>query len=65
MMLEIAEIEGLFALACLLWVAFALPPILMGALYTGYSFEAVSIDAAYHLGGYYIFALVHLVAVLL
>lgn len=52
---------GYFALACLLWVAFAMPPALMGALYTGYPFEAVAIDTSYQLGGYYIFALTHIV----
>jgi len=52
--------EGFFALACLLWVAFSMPPTLMGALYTGYPFEAVAIDTSYQLGGYYIFALVHI-----
>ena len=55
----IGEIPGFFSLSCLLWVAFAMPPLVMGALYTGYSFEAVSIDAAYQLAGYYVFAIVH------
>jgi hypothetical protein len=32
----------------------------MGALYTGYPFEAVAIDTSYQLGGYYIFAMVHI-----
>jgi len=50
-----------FALSCLLWVAFAMPPALMGALYTGYPFEAVAIDTSYQLGGYYIFALTHII----
>lgn len=52
--------EGYFCLSCLLWVAFAMPPALMGALYTGYPFEAVAIDTSYQLGGYYIFAMVHI-----
>ena len=47
-----------FLLACLLWVAFAMPPIVMGSLYTGYPYNAVAIDASYQLGGYYIIALV-------
>lgn len=58
--IEIHEVPGFFSLSCLLWVAFAMPPLVMGALYTGYAFEAVSIDAAYQLAGYYIFALVHI-----
>ena len=52
------------ALASLLWVAFAMPPTLMGALYTGYPFQAVAIDSAYQLAGYYAFAGVHIVALL-
>jgi hypothetical protein len=44
----------------LLWVAFSMPPTLMSALYTGYPFEAMAIDASYQLGGYYIFAAVHI-----
>lgn len=51
---------ALICLSCLLWVAFAMPPTVMGALYTGYPFNAVSIDSAYQLCGYYIFALVHI-----
>jgi hypothetical protein len=58
--LGIANPAGYFALACLLWVAFAMPPALMGALYTGYPFEAVAIDTSYQLGGYYLIALVHI-----
>lgn len=58
--LEITTPAGFFALACLLWVAFAMPPSLMGSLYTGYSFEAISIDTSYQLAGYYMFALAHL-----
>jgi len=50
----------IFLLACLLWVAFAMPPIVMGALYTGHPFNAVAIDAAYQLAGYYLIALVHI-----
>jgi len=55
------EPPGFFSLSCLLWVAFAMPPLVMGALYTGYAFEAVSIDASYQLAGYYVFALVHII----
>jgi hypothetical protein len=50
----------IFLMACLLWVAFAMPPIVMGALYTGHPFNAVAIDAAYQLAGYYTIALVHI-----
>jgi hypothetical protein len=60
-LIGIDEIPGYFSLSCLLWVAFAMPPLLMGAFYTGYAFEAVSIDAAYQLAGYYVFAVTHLV----
>lgn len=59
--LQIATPAGYFCLACLLWVAFAMPPTLMNSLHSGYPFEAVAIDASYQLGGYYIFALVHIV----
>lgn len=52
---------ALICLSCLLWVAFAMPPTVMGAFYTGYPFNAVAIDSAYQLGGYYLFALAHLV----
>lgn len=58
--LGINDPAGYFCLSCLLWVAFSMPPTLMGALYTGYPFEAVAIDTSYQLGGYYIFALVHI-----
>jgi hypothetical protein len=54
------SVQSYIGLACLLWVAFAMPPTVMGALYTGYSFKAVSIDTAYQLAGYYLFALVHI-----
>ena len=58
--LEINTPAGFFCVACLLWVAFAMPPILMNALNTGYPFEAMAIDASCQLGGYYIFAGVHI-----
>lgn len=51
---------ALICLSCLLWVAFAMPPTVMGAFYTGYPFNAVAIDSAYQLGGYYLFAVAHL-----
>lgn len=51
---------ALIGLACLLWVAFAMPPRVMGSLYTGYPFNAVAIDMGYQLAGYYLFALVHI-----
>lgn len=51
---------SLICLSCLLWVAFAMPPTVMGAFYTGYPFNAVAIDSAYQLAGYYLFALVHI-----
>lgn len=59
--LNINTPEGYFCLSCLLWVAFAMPPTLMCALHTNRSFEAVAIDTAYQLGGYYIFAAVHII----
>jgi hypothetical protein len=49
-----------FLLSCLLWVAFSMPPTLMSSLYTGYPFEAMAIDTSYQLGGYYLFAAVHI-----
>lgn len=64
LLLDVNSAPALISLACLLWVAFAMPPTVMGALYTGYSFEAVAIDTAYQLGGYYLFAMVHIVFML-
>mgnify|MGYP006428629739 CR=1 FL=1 len=58
--LDINTISGFLCLSCLLWVAFALPPTLMGALYTGYPFDAVAIDSAYQLAGYYVLAIIHI-----
>lgn len=65
--LDIGNIEdsqlaaaGYFALSSMLWVAFAMPPAIMGGLYTGRNFDAVAIDASYQLAGYYIFAAVHI-----
>ncbi len=49
-----------FLMACLLWVAFAMPPIVMGSLYTGYPFAAVAVDASYQLAGYYALAVVNI-----
>lgn len=59
--LGVDKAAGYFCLSCLLWVAFSMPPTLMSSLYTGYPFEAMAIDTSYQLGGYYIFALVHIV----
>lgn len=53
--------SSLVCLSCLLWVAFAMPPTVMGAFYTGYPFNAVAIDSAYQLAGYYIFAMTHII----
>lgn len=58
--LSINTPAGYFCLSCMLWVAFAMPPNLMAGLYNGSPFEAVAIDTSYQLGGYYIFALVHM-----
>ncbi|MCB1555848.1 MAG: DUF1761 domain-containing protein [Alphaproteobacteria bacterium] len=58
--MDISTVNAMLSLSCLLWVAFAMPPIVMGSLYTGYPFQAAAIDSAYQLGGYYIFALTHL-----
>lgn len=57
--MEISGPPEILLFSCLLWVAFAMPPLVMGSLYTGYPFNAVAIDAAYQLGGYYMLALVH------
>jgi len=57
-LLGIDQFPHFISLACLLWVAFAMPPILMGSLLTGYPFQAAAIDSAYQLSGYYVFALV-------
>ncbi len=59
-MLNIHEVHEFISLACLIWVAFSMPPTVMGSLYTGVSFEAIAIDMAYQLGGYYVFACVHI-----
>ena len=53
--------EEVFLLSCLLWVAFAMPPIVMSSLYTGYPFNAVAIDASYQLGGYYALGLIYII----
>ena len=52
----------LFLFSCLLWVAFAMPPIVMGSLYTGYPFNAVAIDASYQLAGYYVLGFAYLLS---
>lgn len=61
MLLNITTLPTLLCLSCLLWVAYAMPPIVMGSLYTGYPFQAAAIDAAYQLGGYYLFALMFMI----
>lgn len=61
MTMQIQSPAEVFLFSCLLWVAFAMPPIVMGSLYTGYPFNAVSIDASYQLAGYYALGLVHIV----
>lgn len=58
--LEVDSAAGYFCLSCLLWVAFSMPPTLMGGLYTGQALESVAIDTSYQLGGYYVFAAVHI-----
>jgi hypothetical protein len=50
----------IFLFSCLLWVAFAMPPLVMASLYTGYPFNAVAIDAAFQLAGYYALGVVHI-----
>lgn len=54
--------QAYIALSSLLWVAFSMPPTLMGSFYTGYPFQAVAIDSSYQLAGYYIFAFTHIAA---
>lgn len=58
--LKVHAPEEILLLSCLLWVAFAMPPIVMSSLYTGYPFNAVAIDASYQLGGYYALGLVYI-----
>lgn len=58
---QINSPEEILLLACLLWVAFAMPPLVMGSLYTGDPFNAVAVDASYQLAGYYAIALTHIV----
>ena len=59
---HINSAPGFLCLASLLWVGFAMPPTLMGALYTGYPFRAMSIDSSYQLAGYYVLAVTHVLA---
>ncbi len=56
--LKIETPEEVLLFSCMLWVAFAMPPIVMGSLYTGYPFNAVAIDASYQLAGHYALGLV-------
>ncbi|OFW88058.1 MAG: hypothetical protein A3J37_08310 [Alphaproteobacteria bacterium RIFCSPHIGHO2_12_FULL_45_9] len=58
--LKVHAPEEILLFSCLLWVAFAMPPIVMSSLYTGYPFNAVAIDASYQLGGYYALGLVYI-----
>lgn len=58
--LKVQEPEEVLLLSCMLWVAFAMPPIVMGSLYTGYPFNAVAIDASYQLAGYYALGLTYI-----
>lgn len=58
--LEASTVADYISLASLLWVAFAMPANLLGALYTGYPFKAAAIDTAYLLAGYYLLAAVHI-----
>ncbi len=58
--LDMSGTSEIFLLACLIWVAFAMPPIVMSSLYTGYPFGAVAIDASYQLAGYYVMAFIHI-----
>lgn len=59
--MNISAPAEVFLFCCMLWVAFAMPPIVMGSLYTGYPFNAVAIDASYQLAGYYALGLTHLI----
>lgn len=58
--LEVNTPVGFLSISCLLWVAFALPPVLMNSLNTAYPFGAAAIDAGCQLAGYLIFACVHI-----
>ena len=58
--LGVDSAAGYFCLSCLLWVAFSMPGTLMSSLHTGYPFEAMAIETSHQLGGYYIFAAVHI-----
>lgn len=59
--IQIDSPAEILLLACLLWVAFAMPPIVMGSLYTGDPFNAAAVDATYQLAGYYMLALTHVI----
>ena len=58
--LDVKSPAEVLLFSCMLWVAFAMPPIVMGSLYTGYPFNAVAIDASYQLAGYYGLGLVYI-----
>lgn len=59
--LKVQNPQEVLLMSCMLWVAFAMPPIVMGSLYTGYPFNAVAIDASYQLAGYYALGLVYVI----
>ncbi len=59
MTFEVRDFNDLIALSCLLWVGFAMPPVVMGAFYIGAPFKAAAIDSGYQLAGYYLFAVVY------
>lgn len=61
--LKIESPAEIFLFSCMLWVAFAMPPLVMGSLYTGYPFNAVAIDASYQLAGYYALGVTHLILI--
>ncbi len=58
--LKIESPAEVLLFSCMLWVAFAMPPIVMGSLYTGYPFNAVAIDASFQLAGYYALGLTYI-----
>lgn len=59
-LLHVDNAAGFLCLSSLVWVAFTMPPTVMGAFYTGYPFEAVAVDMGYQLAGYYLFAGAHI-----
>ena len=51
--LSITTFGGLFSLACMFWIAFALPPIVMSTIFIEPDMEVLAINSAYQLAGYY------------